>query len=74
MSFLSERNGHLEAQLKTDPDSLAALANLRRHNALLLSILGEKEEELEALKMDLMDTRGLYREEIDSLLKKLAPP
>lgn len=38
---------------------------------VLLVLLGEKEEELEALIGDLKDVKGLYKDQIEDLLERI---
>ena len=73
VSYLSNRNSELELQVKfsSSGDLQASIGNLKKHNALLLSLLGEKEEELEAMTGDMKEVKYLYRSEIDNLITKL---
>jgi hypothetical protein len=73
VSFLSNRNSELELQMKfaSSSDLQSSIVNLKKHNALLLSLLGEKEEELEAMVSDMMEVKFLYRDEIDKLINQI---
>jgi len=72
VTFLSSRNAQLEEQSASVPylrdEALAA----RKRNELLLALLGEKEEELEALEGDMREVKGLYRAQMDELLVRVA--
>jgi hypothetical protein len=68
---LSSRSIELEEKLASLPSLQQSLTSLRDKNNALLLLLGEKEEEVEAITSDLQEVKYLYRTEIDSLLNKL---
>lgn len=68
VSYLSARNSELQDQLKGLPTLQDALANARKRVDLLLVMLGEKEEELEAAVCDMKEVKYLYRTQLDELL------
>jgi hypothetical protein len=68
---LSSRSIELEEKLASLPSLQQSLTTLRDKNNALLLLLGEKEEEVEAITSDLQEVKYLYRTEIDSLLNKL---
>lgn len=71
VSFLSARNAQLEDATVQVPVLQQSHARLQQQVDVLLVLLGEKEEENEALAGDLRDTRDLYREQLDSLLARI---
>ncbi len=50
-----------------------AFQHTRKQNNALLILLGEKEEELQALRDDIKDVKNLYKNQISQLLEKLVP-
>ena len=56
------------AQKHTKTQTLAAL---RLEKDALLDLLGEKDEELEALRSDLEDVKEAFRVQVDLLLERL---
>jgi hypothetical protein len=65
---LSSKNGQLEDQLRAMPETLEALTAARKQVDVLLVMLGEKEEELEATIGDIKEVKFLYRRQLDELL------
>lgn len=70
VSFLSARNAQLEDATVQVPVLQQSHVRLQQQVDVLLVLLGEKEEENEALAEDLRDTRNLYREQLDALLAR----
>lgn len=70
---MSARNAELEENLGSDSNSAAAFARLEKENIVLLTLLGEKEEELENLISDLQDVKNLYKAQLADLYDKIAP-
>ena len=73
MNILNSKNTELE-------DVLGSLSTLKEdlnmkttQNTVLLTLLGEKEEELELLHSDLEEVKAMYREQIAELLAKVVP-
>lgn len=74
VSFLGSRNAELEEQLFTSVQSKEEVRSLTQRNNLLLTLLGEKSEELEAALADMQEVKFLYRSQMDELLLRIAPP
>ena len=53
------------------PSLVEEVAALRKQNDVLLSLLGEKEEELEAAMADMREVKGMYKAQMDELLYRL---
>lgn len=73
VNILNSKNTELE-------DVLGSLSTLKEdlnmkttQNTVLLTLLGEKEEELELLHSDLEEVKAMYREQIAELLAKVVP-
>ncbi|XP_073525326.1 uncharacterized protein [Phyllobates terribilis] len=49
----------------------AELEALRRRHAAALELMGERDEELEELRADLIDVKAMYRDQIDLLINKI---
>ena len=49
------------------------IARLDKENAVLLNLLGEKEEELENMVIDLKDVKNLYKSQLESLYDQITP-
>lgn len=74
VNFLSSRNSMLEEKIASLPSLNEQLGSMKVKNELLLTMLGEKEEELEGVLADMKEIKNLYRSELDNLLQKVAPP
>ena len=72
VTFLSSRNAQLEDEAASLPSLRDDALSARRRCDLLLALLGEKEEELEALEGDMREVKGLYRQQMDALLDRVA--
>jgi hypothetical protein len=72
VSYLSAKNSQLEDQVKSLPDIQESLITTRKRVDLLLVMLGEKEEELEAAVGDMKEVKYLYRSQLDDLLMAAA--
>lgn len=68
---MSARNSDLEEQLSSISSNERVLQRLETENGVLLALLGEKEEEVQALAADVRDIKGLYRSELDSLYSRV---
>lgn len=73
VSYLSARNAELEESLDSNSNSTEAIARLEKENAVLLNLLGEKEEELENVLDDLKDVKNLYKLQLEALYDQLTP-
>lgn len=69
---MSSRNAQLEEEAASLPALREEALSYRKRNELLLVLLGEKEEELEALEGDIKEVKDLYRSQIEDLLDRVA--
>jgi hypothetical protein len=74
VSYLSMRNSQLEEQCASVPTLQAEAEALGKRTEMLLVMLGEKEEELEAALGDMREVKHMYRAHLDELLEKANPP
>eukprot|EP01084_Bolivina_argentea_P109600 195913_1 len=65
---LGRRNAKLEEQARDLPCVLKARNELAQKNELLLEMVGERDEEMEALQSDLRDAKTAFRNQIEALL------
>jgi hypothetical protein len=63
----------LEEKIGSADQTTAIVKQLETQNAVLLNLLGEKEEELENIIADLKDVKNLYRAQMDDLYARIAP-
>jgi hypothetical protein len=68
------RNSQLEEQCASVPTLQAEADALGKRTEMLLVMLGEKEEELEAVLGDMREVKHMYRAHLDELLEKSNPP
>jgi len=73
VSFLSSRNSQLEEAMLEHDVIQTQLSTSRKQVEVLLVLLGEKEEELEALLHDMNDVKLMYKSHIEDLLQQIAP-
>ena len=73
VSFLSARNAQLEEDTAEFPSMKEELQASRKQIEVLLVLLGEKEEELEATMMDMKEIKNMYASHIQELLENIAP-
>lgn len=71
VSFMSARNSELEERLAALASSELALQRLETENGVLLALLGEKDEEVQALEADMRDVKGLYRDQLNRLYSRI---
>lgn len=69
MSYLSERNSQLEEEAASVPQLTEELQSLKKRVELLLVLLGEKEEELEAALQDMQEVKTMYRSHMEELIE-----
>jgi chromosome segregation ATPase len=69
---LGRRTVDLEGQVREMPGIRAKLCDLEKKNELLLEMLGEREEEVEALQADLADAKAVFQSQIQSLFPSSA--
>ncbi|CAA6671613.1 unnamed protein product [Spirodela intermedia] len=53
------------------PGLRAELESLRRRHSSALELMGERDEELEELRADIIDLKEMYREQVDLLVNKI---
>ncbi len=68
LTYVSGRNAELEEFYNKHQALANEFKDIQKQNELLLSMLGEKSEELEACVQDLQDVKSLYRNQLDELL------
>lgn len=73
VSYLSARNSQLEEQSSSVPKLSGDILLYRQQNELLLSLLGEKEEEVEATLADMKEVKSMYRLQMEELLNRITP-
>jgi DNA repair exonuclease SbcCD ATPase subunit len=73
VSYLSSRNAQLEEQSASVPQLSEEIGTHRKKLELLLTLLGEKEEELDAAYDDLKEVKSMYRLHMEDLLNQIAP-
>jgi TATA element modulatory factor len=71
VNFLSMRNAQMEEQLSGLPNLKQEALASRKRVDVLLEIVGEKEEEIEAVMADLQEVKNLYRAQIEELMDKV---
>lgn len=71
VNFLSLRNAQLEEQCVKLPQILEELTASKKRIDVLLVMLGEKEEELEAAMSDVRDVKDMYKHHIEDLMGRL---
>jgi chromosome segregation ATPase len=68
VTTLSTRNAQLEEDAAGVPALQAALTRARSEAEVLMLLLGEKEEEVEAAQADMREVKALYRGQMETLL------
>ena len=68
VTTLSARNAQLEEAASGVPALQASLARARSEVEVLMLLLGEKEEEVEAAQADMREVKALYRGQMETLL------
>ncbi|KAK4413858.1 Golgin candidate 5 [Sesamum alatum] len=61
----------LRAEATTLPGIRAELEALRRRHSAALELMGERDEELEELRADIVDLKEMYREQVNLLVNKI---
>ncbi|KAJ7951756.1 golgin candidate 5 [Quillaja saponaria] len=61
----------LQAEAATLPGLRAELEALRRRHSSALELMGERDEELEELRADIVDLKEMYREQVNLLVNKI---
>ena len=71
VSYLSMRNSQLEESCASVPQLQADVSAKKVRIDILLTMLGEKEEELEAIMSDLQEVKFMYKSHYEELLEKI---
>ncbi|XP_057474221.1 golgin candidate 5-like [Actinidia eriantha] len=61
----------LGAEAAILPGVRAELEALRRRHSAALELMGERDEELEELRADIVDLKEMYREQVNLLVNKI---
>lgn len=61
----------LQAEASVLPGIRAELDALRRRHSAALELMGERDEELEELRADIVDLKEMYREQVNLLVNKI---
>ncbi|KAJ6706384.1 GOLGIN CANDIDATE 5 [Salix purpurea] len=61
----------LQAESALLPGVRAELDALRRRHSAALELMGERDEELEELRADIVDLKEMYREQVNLLVNKI---
>ena len=73
VTYLSSRNAKLEEDAEGLPRLQSELEKSKKQQNLLLLMLGEKDEEIEAAYSDMQEVKVLYRAQLDALLAEKLP-
>uniref|UniRef100_A0A1D1XX67 Golgin candidate 5 n=1 Tax=Anthurium amnicola TaxID=1678845 RepID=A0A1D1XX67_9ARAE len=68
---MTEQCEKLRAEAALLPGIRAELEALRRRHSSALELMGERDEELEELRADIIDLKEMYREQVDLLVNKI---
>ncbi|XP_077219285.1 golgin Putative 5 [Tasmannia lanceolata] len=68
---MTEQCEKFRAEAAMLPGLRAELEALRRRHSSALELMGERDEELEELRADIIDLKEMYREQIDLLVNKI---
>ena len=74
VNYLSARNAKLEEDTQSVPKLRQEALTSKKRIEVLLVMLGEKEEELEAVMSDLKEVKNMYRAQMDDLLTQVMGP
>ncbi|XP_063767762.1 LOW QUALITY PROTEIN: TATA element modulatory factor [Eleginops maclovinus] len=66
---LTNQNDEMEEMVKEIPTFKVQLKDLQQRHNTILQMYGEKAEEAEELRLDLIDVKNMYKTQIDELLK-----
>ncbi|CAI9267511.1 unnamed protein product [Lactuca saligna] len=69
---LTEECEKLRSEVSVLPGLKAELEALRRRHSAALELMGERDEELEELRADIVDLKEMYREQVNMLVNKIA--
>ncbi|MED6146750.1 Golgin candidate 5 [Stylosanthes scabra] len=68
---MTEQCEKLRAEASCLPGVRAELDALRRRHSAALELMGERDEELEELRADIVDLKEMYREQVNLLVSKI---
>ncbi|KAG7035241.1 Golgin candidate 5, partial [Cucurbita argyrosperma subsp. argyrosperma] len=68
---LTSQSEKLRAEAGMLPGIRAELEALRRRHSAALELMGERDEELEELRADIVDLKEMYREQVNLLVNKI---
>ncbi|XP_072970759.1 golgin candidate 5 [Typha angustifolia] len=68
---MTEQCEKLQVEAAALPGLRAELEALRRRHSSALELMGERDEELEELRADIIDLKEMYREQVDLLVNKI---
>ncbi|KAK9677096.1 hypothetical protein RND81_11G120800 [Saponaria officinalis] len=68
---MTEQCEKLRTEAATLPGVRAELDALRRRHTAALELMGERDEELEELRADIVDLKEMYREQVNMLVNKI---
>ncbi|KAL4559982.1 hypothetical protein LXL04_032130 [Taraxacum kok-saghyz] len=68
---LTEECEKLRLEVAVVPGLKAELEALRRRHSAALELMGERDEELEELRADIVDLKEMYREQVNMLVNKI---
>ncbi|XP_054783621.1 golgin candidate 5-like isoform X2 [Prosopis cineraria] len=68
---MTEQCEKLRGEAATLPGLRAELESLRKRHSAALELMGERDEELEELRADIVDLKEMYREQVDLLVNKI---
>ncbi|XP_057732693.1 golgin candidate 5-like isoform X2 [Arachis stenosperma] len=68
---MTEQCEKLRAEASMLPSVRAELDALRRRHSAALELMGERDEELEELRADIVDLKEMYREQVNLLVSKI---
>lgn len=74
VSYLSMRNSQLEEQASSVPHLQSELDAYKKRLELVLVLLGEKDEELEAMMSDMQEVKHMYRAHLEELIETSISP
>ena len=74
VTTLGKKAALLQGSLRAARALKAEAAELARKNVVLLELLGEKTEELEAVQQEVVDLKAHFRRQLDELLSAQQPP
>ncbi|XP_021736873.1 golgin candidate 5-like [Chenopodium quinoa] len=68
---MTEQCEKLRSEASMLPSIRAELESLRRRHTAALELMGERDEELEELRADIVDLKEMYREQVNLLVNKI---